>query len=583
MPGGFVCRDHHLRGAENKRATGDRLRQPNRQAGRWILVVKKRTMPTGAAERSYEDFLDSLTAMLTTQPSAVKAPPPTILIVDDDPDIALVLKDLLEHSGYQVQVAMTGAEALSKVKAESVSAVLLDLMLPDMDGLSVLTLLKGLDPALPVIMLTAFVEVVKKHASLTEGAFGYLTKPYDGEELKALIKRAVGVKHLSLEAASAKQALTASEERFREVVQTAPDAIVLADGAGRILSWNSAAERLFGYRAAEVLEQSLTKIMPERYRDKHQRALDRVRTTGDVRLKGTVVTMHGLHKDGREFPIEMSLSSWISSGTRVHCGIVRDITERKEAEARLRQQQIEQQALLDLIPAMVWYKDSHNRILRANRRAAESIGKTVADIEGRSTDEFYPEEAERYHQDDLEVIVSGRPKLGIIEPYQRGGGEKRWIQTDKVPYLDPRGNVLGVLVFAQDITDQKRHEAILHENQDLVRIVMEAAGNGIVMVDGDGNILAANAQIAKLFGYATGDLPGQSLERLIPELFSRGKFDLGSGRCVSTDGGSVLPSRECVGLHKNGAEVPLSISATMLMTANGAQVVLSITPLGGPG
>ena len=60
---------------------------------------------------------------------------------------------------------------------------------------------------------------------------------------------------------------------------------------------------------------------------------------------------------------------------------------------------------------MVWYKDSHNRILRANRRAAESIGKTVADIEGQSTDEFYPEDAERYHQDDLEVIVSGRPKL----------------------------------------------------------------------------------------------------------------------------------------------------------------------------
>ena len=345
-------------------------------------------MPSSAGTGSYTNSRASLTAMLRTQPSAAKGPAPTILIVDDDPDIALVLKDLLEHSGYQVQVAVTGAEALSRVKAESCSAVLLDLMLPDMDGLSVLTLLKGMDPALPVIMLTAFVEVAKKHASLTEGAFGYLTKPYDGEELKALIKRAVGVKHLSLEAASAKQALTASEDRFREVVQTAPDAIVLADGDGRVLSWNSAAERLFGYRAEEVLGQSLTMIMPERYRANHERALERVRTTGDVRLKGTVVTMHGLHKDGREFPIEMSLSSWISSGTRVHCGIVRDITARKEAEARLLQQQIEQQALLDLIPAMVWYKDSHNRILRANRRAAESIGKTVADIEGRSTDEF---------------------------------------------------------------------------------------------------------------------------------------------------------------------------------------------------
>ncbi len=329
---------------------------------------------------------------------------PAILIVDDDPDISLVLHDLLEHAGYRVQVAGTGAEALARARADSFAAVLLDLMLPDMDGLSVLTLLKQIDPVLPVIMLTAFVEVAKKHGSLTEGAFGYLTKPYDGEELKALIQRAVGVKHLSIEAAAAKQALTASEDRFREVVQTAPDAIVLADGDGFILSWNGAAERLFGYRSEEVLGQSLTRIMPERYRGNHQRALDRVRNTGDLRLKGTIVTMHGLHKDGREFPIEMSLSSWISGGQRVHCGIARDITARKEAEARLVQQQIEQQVLLDLIPAMVWYKDSHNRIVRANRRAAESINKTVADIEGHSTDEFYPDEAEKYHQDDLEVI-----------------------------------------------------------------------------------------------------------------------------------------------------------------------------------
>ena len=152
---------------------------------------------------------------------------------------------------------------------------------------------------------------------------------------KPLIQRAVGVKHLSIEAAAAKQALTASEDRFREVVQTAPDAIVLADGEGFILSWNGAAERLFGYRSEEVLGRSLTRIMPERYRGNHQRALDRVRNTGDLRLKGTIVTMHGLHKDGQEFPIEMSLSSWISGGQRVHCGIARDITARKEAEARL--------------------------------------------------------------------------------------------------------------------------------------------------------------------------------------------------------------------------------------------------------
>lgn len=518
----------------------------------------------------------SMTTHALTEPL-----PPAILIVDDDSDIALVLHDLLDHAGYRVQVAGTGAEALAKAKADSFAAVLLDLMLPDMDGLSVLTLLKEIDPVLPVIMLTAFVEVAKKHGSLTEGAFGYLTKPYDAEELKALIRRAVGVKHLSLEAAATKQALTASEDRFREVVQTAPDAIVLADDEGHILSWNSAAERLFGYSAEEVLGQSLTMIMPERYRASHQRALDRVRLTGDLRLKGAIVTMHGLHKDGREFPIEMSLSSWISGGRRVHCGIARDITARKAAEARLLQQQIEQQALLDLIPAMVWYKDSHNRIVRANRRAAESIQKTVAEIEGHSTAEFYPEEAEKYHQDDLEVIVSGRPKLGIVEPYRMGSGEKRLVQTDKVPYLDPQGNILGVLVFAQDITERQRTEEVLRESEERLRILVESALNGIVMVDASGAILLANARLETQFGYEVGELLGRSVDQLIPPRLRARHPAHRSAFLAHPESVTLSNRRDLVGLRKDGTEFPLSIHLTPLTTTKGAYVVASVSDLPG--
>jgi len=71
----------------------------------------------------------------------------------------------------------------------------------------------------------------------------------------------------------------------------------------------------------------------------------------------------------------------------------------------------------------------------------------VAEVEGQLTSDLYPEEAEQYYQDDLSVIASGRPKLGIVELYQMASGEKRWVQTDKVPYRDPQGNVIGVLVL----------------------------------------------------------------------------------------------------------------------------------------
>ena len=85
------------------------------------------------------------------------------------------------------------------------------------------------------------------------------------------------------------------------------------------------------------------------------------------------------------------------------------------------------EVLLDSVPAFIWYKDCENRILRANRLAAESMGLSVDQLEGRSAYDLYPDEASKYHRDDLEVIRSGTPKLGIVELLTTASGEKRWV------------------------------------------------------------------------------------------------------------------------------------------------------------
>lgn len=510
---------------------------------------------------------------------------PSLLIVDDDADIALAIRDLFSHAGYHVEVAASGAEAIEQARSRKFDAALLDVMLPDTDGLTLLPSLRAADPTLPVIMVTAFADTAKKHAALNAGAFAYVTKPYDTEDLKTLVRRAVGVKHLSGEAAAAKQALSASEARFREVVETAPDAIILADETGHMLSWNAAAASRFGYATAEVVGRPLTMLMPARYRERHIQALERVRATGDMRHKGSLIKVHGLRKDGREFPVEMSLSSWTSEGQRFFCGILRDVGAREETETSLRRQQIEQQALLDLIPAMVWYKDAHNRIIRANRLAAESLGKSVEEIEGRSTYDLYPDEAEKYHRDDLEVIVSGRPKLGIVELYRTGSGEKRWVQTDKVPYRDTDGTVLGVLVFAQDITERKRTEEALRISEERLRNVVESSPNGIVMVAEEGTIVLVNQALASLFGYERGELLGRSVDVLVPERFRarhpehrREFFAHPAARRMGQD-------RRLTGLRKDGTEFPVEIGLAPLAASDGQYVtasVVHITPLDDP-
>ena len=150
---------------------------------------------------------------------------------------------------------------------------------------------------------------------------------------------------------------------------------------------------------------------------------------------------------------------------------------------------------------MVWYKDTQNRILRTNRQAAESINRTVGEVEGQSTYDLYPEEAEKYYQDDLAVIASGDPKIGIVELYELSPGDKRWIQTDKVPYRDAQGNVIGVLVFAQDITERLQAEAALQESEHQYRLLMEEASDAIVALDMGGYFRLVNAKACELFGY----------------------------------------------------------------------------------
>ena len=139
-------------------------------------------------------------------------------------------------------------------------------------------------------------------------------------------------------------------------------------------------------------------------------------------------------------------------------GTDRDITERLRAKAARARERAEARMIFNSVPALIWYKDTNNRILRANRAAAESIGKRPEEIEGRHSAEIYPDEADKYYLDDLEVIRTGRPKFGIAEPLQGANGEKRWIITNKVPQIDESGEVVGLVVVSQDVTEIKEAE-----------------------------------------------------------------------------------------------------------------------------
>ena len=132
------------------------------------------------------------------------------------------------------------------------------------------------------------------------------------------------------------ESLRLSEARFRSVAQTAGDAIITIDSLGKIVFWNPAAERIFGYSADEAVGRVLTFIMPGRFRNAHIKGLEQALSTGQSGIIGKTVERVGQRKNGAEFPVELSLASWKTQEGVFFTGIVRDVTRRKRADEEIR-------------------------------------------------------------------------------------------------------------------------------------------------------------------------------------------------------------------------------------------------------
>lgn len=123
------------------------------------------------------------------------------------------------------------------------------------------------------------------------------------------------------------------EARYRAITKSATDAIVTSDSAGGVVGWNPGAERMFGYAEGEILGLPVTRLMPQASVASHRAGLRRAADGGGAGPIGQTVERRGLHKDGHEFPLEISLARWEGDGQWFYTGILRDVSERKKAEA----------------------------------------------------------------------------------------------------------------------------------------------------------------------------------------------------------------------------------------------------------
>lgn len=369
----------------------------------------------------------------------------------------------------------------------------------------------------------------------------------------------------------AESGLRISEAKLRSVTHSIGDAIVSADDGGNIVFWNPGAAAIFGYTETEALGKPLTDIIPQRYHGLHRETIRRLKTARETRGAGKTVELQGLRKDGAEFPVEMTLSSWKTNEGQFYTGIVRDITRRKQAEDAL--------------------KFSESRLSEAQRVA--HVGSWEWDVETRQVfwsgeqyrlfgftpDEFLPS-YERFmasvHQDDrkrarkwLKELASGKETAGIEVRIILPNGKTRLLHTLGRSVRDKAGKIGRIVGTSQDITERSKAD-------QKFKALLESAPDAIIIVKCDGSIMLVNSQAEKIFGYQREELLGKDIEILVPERF-RGKYPRHRSDYFKNPHARPMGAGlDLAGKRKDGTEFPLEISLSPLDTAEGTLAMAAI-------
>lgn len=298
----------------------------------------------------------------------------------------------------------------------------------------------------------------------------------------------------------------------QKLIDGSMDALVEIDSKGKILTWNRAAEKIFGWSLSEVKGKSLsTYIIPPEYRGAHEAGLNRHQLTGKSQMLGKMHEFRALRKSGNYCDVEMFVEKILIEGRLIFYSFIRDISERK-------QRQSQQESLLQNIPDAAWFKDTSGKFLAVNDAFCNACGWGSEELLGKTDFDIWPNElAKSYVEDDHRVLESGAG-YEITEPLVMKTGEKRWISTAKRPVSDSEGRLIGTVGIARDITeileDQEKLQALMSE-QDAI---FNAALIGIFFTKPDSrgieSIHRYNDRAQELFSYETDELSFSPLEIL---------------------------------------------------------------------
>jgi PAS domain S-box-containing protein len=346
----------------------------------------------------------------------------------------------------------------------------------------------------------------------------------------------------------------AAERELRALLDAAVDAVIVIDHEGRIETFNRAAERLFGYRSAEVLGQNVMVLMPEPYRSGHDGYLGNYIRTGHARIIGIGREVVAQRQDGSVFPASLSVGEIPGSRPARFVGFLHDVTARQAAIDALRRERDRAQSYLDLADVMLLALDATGHIALINRKGCEILGYTETELVGRDWFELCVPEPQRAAGRSAfgAALAAERPlAAGAEDTVLTSDGQLKLIAWRATPVRDEHGRAIGMLSSGDDVTERRRFERALLKSESLLRAAQSIANLGNYETRAPGGPAYWSQQMYRILGRDPAEgpvLPEDVADQLVHpddrERFRRewqqavrvsGKFDL-EYRIVRPDG-----------------------------------------------
>ena len=272
------------------------------------------------------------------------------------------------------------------------------------------------------------------------------------------------------------------EELTRSIIDTAKDAFISMDPNGLITDWNAQAEATFGWSRGEALGQTLKDtIIPPQLREAHENGLKHFLATGAGPVLNKRIEITALHRDGHQFPVEMTIWVVRSGETCTFNAFVRNISERKQAEEALRESEERYRDLYDGAPVAYFAIGKDGRIAKANRRAAELLGYSLDDLTRRPVLDLYSDtpagkdKAKRV----IERFRRGRETHDEEMEMRRADGSPVWVSLTVRIVRDAGGQPVESRSMVLDITERKRAEEALRMAQEELESGAELQAQGV--------------------------------------------------------------------------------------------------------